>query len=734
MDRSNCECKYCAKKPQRVISENLGFRSGRSSTPSTPMATPSRRPPRVSRDGRDAVRRTPRETPKPYAAVRRVPKPVREAGPKQVMAHERFSDLQSMYADIDMEHRAWFRAGELVWCELSPPIRGREPTEFISFWPGIVKESKVKAEAVPRGLSVSSHSADGDYEMENGTERVHPSHLMTPHPGEAGDEEAGEAPQWDVQQCMVYKVKLLAVEHDYLVRDELVLPFQGYLPSQELISTMLSAPIEQIPTRLQDISAFNPCPEDAEDFDEVVHEQRFKDAVAPYLLAVRTASAIATYWTATDDFDFQMTAPGPAPPRPNSTPTLHEAITRATATSLEGISGVRGDMSEADLLAHRVKVLGRPAATPTYTQTRYQGLWLGAERIWCADLVRLASSRRQVAPQGAPNIYPASGPSRETIDALDQPHDAEKVAALGALDRGIFMRIESLFLAPVPDEAGTVDNQLRVSGMLYELADEGWEEPDEIKELEASAQVNGVSGSQQDALPPVEPGPAVQPPETQSAPPTNPPPLPNPDPAVPISDTVPSILAATNPPVAASASAPPPAPTVAAAPTADAPLSRPKMPQAFPLPPAPQGFKFRPILPPGNEAVISLNLVSGRYYPRILAHPLLRPVLRDLSEHVLRSGAPGGAHAPLLALEGFLPGFVCPVAADGWREGRKQMVEDAVREQTAVLVGEWDGRRRQVVEEGSRVEDVEMVDAGASANASASAGAIPSGSQVAVTS
>ncbi|KAI0061011.1 hypothetical protein BV25DRAFT_1827254 [Artomyces pyxidatus] len=740
LDRANCECKYCAKVPQRIISENLGFKSARL-TPSTPMATPSRRPPRPPRDVRP---RPPREPPKPYAAVRRAPRPAKQVtGPKQAMVHERFSDLQSIYSDLDtVEIRKWFREGELVWCALEPPIRGRD--EQITFWPGLVQESQVKSEAIPRAQSVSTHSADGDYEMENGTEMAHvdlpsptpgSSHLATPHPAEDQPVDDNAPSPWVIRQKTIYKVKLLAVAHDYLVRDDQVLPYQGYAPSQALLEAMQNVPIEKIPFRTEEVSTFNPCPSDADDdMDDALREKRFAEATAPYSLAVEIAAGIATYWTPTDEWEYKMTAP-PPPPAARSTTTLHDAITAAhqgissASNGLEGITAARTDMTTEELLSLKTRMLGPSPITPTFTQTRYQGLWLGAERIWTDELVRLKAARRQIAPHGAPNIYPPSGPSKATIQELGQPEDSEMLSALGAMDRGVFMKLEALFVVDVPDDQGKMHRECRASGMLYELADEGWEDPEETKAEnltngKGKEKENGTSTDRptsQDALsaaglanPRFATPDTARPVELQrgepfmSTPsPMRPHPLPNPDPTVPIADTVPAMLAATDPA--------PPAPGG----EANVQLSRPKM-QAFPLPPAPHGFRFRPILPPGNEVVITLTLISGRYYPRLLAHPLLRPVVRGLEAGARDHSSVENQH--LLALEGIFPGFFNAVDATKWKPTRLQMVKDADAERTLRMVEVWEKRRKDAQ------LDTDMFE-GAGA-----AGAGPSNSQVAMAS
>jgi len=123
-------------------------------------------------------------------------------------------------------------------------------------------------------------------------------------------------------------------------------------------------------------------------------------------------------------------------------------------------------------------------------------------------------------------------------------------------------------------------------------------------------------------------------------------------------------------------------------------LSRPKNMNAVPLPPPPRGFRFRPILPEGFEVVVTLSLVSGRYYPRLLAHPMLRPIVRDMEGHANEAAARLDGHH-LFALEGILPGFFNASEATQWKPGRSVIVREVVAERSAMLARMWDVRRQQ---------------------------------------
>ncbi len=703
LDRGNCECKYCAKVPQRIISENLGYKS-RSSPLSTPQSGT-----RVHRVGRDRERRSPRTTPGDYATVRRVPKPKKlEKGPTQFMLHERYADLQAMYANTTAELRRWYRIGELVWCALDPPIHGVEAT--ITFWPGLVDDCSFKAETLPRPKSPSIHSADGDFEMDDGTDSAQTvtqpgqksgsndsgsnggvPYPITPHPGSSKSVRESPLP-WVVRQKTVYKVKLLGINHDYVAIETQVLPYQGYTPSHELLRALQGVPIEQVTSKPEEIAAFNPCPPDVDATESELDStgRRFADATAPYTLAIEIAAGIATCWTPTDEWVFKMIMP------PRSPAHKKNAADSSTSTPV----------GESETYSLRSRAAPAPL---TLTQTRYQGLWLGSERIWTDDLVRLKAARGQIAPQGSPQILSPSGPSNSTIAelGLDQQADEEVLKSHGARDRGVFMQLEASFVVDVPDASGTeAHSECRASGMLYELADEDWEEPSSGES--STAPVSGEAVDAQDAwaaaglsTPPrprnpgaspelhvgkpfmSAPSPLKQHPSQESVGPT-----------FPITNAAPSGASVSTPSRDRNKLRMTAATAIADVDSPNTQLSHPKKMNAVPLPPPPRGFRFRPILPDGFEVVVSLALISGRYYPRLLAHPMLRPIVRDMQGHANEAAARLDGHH-LFALEGILPGFFNASEATQWKSSRAAMVQDAAAERSAGLVRAWDVRRQQ---------------------------------------
>lgn len=90
---------------------------------------------------------------------------------------------------------------------------------------------------------------------------------------------------------------------------------------------------------------------------------------------------------------------------------------------------------------------------------------------------------------------------------------------------------------------------------------------------------------------------------------------------------------------------------------------------------------------------MSLALISGRYYPRLLAHPMLRPIVRDMQGHANEAAARLDGHH-LFALEGILPGFFNASEATRWKASRAVMVQDAAADRSAGLARAWDARRQ----------------------------------------
>ncbi|PFH51781.1 hypothetical protein AMATHDRAFT_74675 [Amanita thiersii Skay4041] len=123
----------------------------------------------------------------------------------------------------------------------------------------------------------------------------------------------------------------------------------------------------------------------------------------------------------------------------------------------------------------------------------------------------------------------------------------------------------------------------------------------------------------------------------------------------------------------------------------------------WPMPEAPKGYRFRQILQDGYEAIISLSLISGRYYPRMLSHPLLDEALRKA---IMRPPEQGGLMESnnLWSLEGLSAGFYNSVDPTHYKPSRMTMVEEADK----VALEQLEQHRRERIE--GRYEDGEELE------------------------
>ncbi|RDB20827.1 hypothetical protein Hypma_012012 [Hypsizygus marmoreus] len=693
LDTSNCACKYCQKKPQKDVTASLPPGILRPSH--GPSPTPSR--PRLQREKprtlREAVLRTQRES-KVYAAVQKVLLPVLTKSPnvhpKHTMLVERNADLRAVVSKTAMKLKRWFRAGELLWCALDPPILGKGDI-VIKFWPGIVDEVKLKTKSIPVETdSTYSTATQLAHENDNDGDVVL-------------DDLPGSVP-WSVSQSSQYRIQLLAVNHSYLASDDQVLPYQAHVPSNDLISALIAFPPERLNFDRDVLTKFNPCPKGKTAI--------FEDAVAPYAMAVQIGSVLSGFWCLTDEWAFEYTIPE----RKASTSKPDNPASSADATSLQAaieaanvnnsqsnppssplkyypnsqyysVSSSTPGTPTQDLQRLSVRMVGKaPTPGPVHTQMRFQGLWWGAERIWTDDFVRLKVPRRCLAPKGAENILPPSPPGKSAVEIyLESGQDPSE---LGAGARGVFMRLDGLFVVDAGQADGTTKKECRASGMLYELADHDWEDPNVVKGQNGTTNsVNGSSATSTNSDPPPSFVPAPSP--------LNPHVLPNVDPSVPVASTSSAMLAQTGPPA--------PVPSI---PLPSSQLSHPSAPHYL-LPEPPEGYVFRPILTPGHEVVVSLSLISGRYYPKILSHPLLAPRVKDALENPLENGGLQ-ENNNLWALEGLAAGYYNAVDPTIYKTSRTKMIEDADKAATRQL--EDHKRERLEAEDESMKEDEPEVD------------------------
>ncbi|KZT09986.1 uncharacterized protein LAESUDRAFT_645510 [Laetiporus sulphureus 93-53] len=760
MNRANCKCKYCTKQPQRIITDTLQLPSVKRA-PSQHISTRSVRPSRRFRE--------PRIVKKPYAAIRKAPKPIRQlTGPSQSIVPERDSDIRALLSGSELAAPRWHRKGELVWCFLDSPIRGEGERDSIHFWPGTVEDVNVRTKAIPKDVTQDAQrfdQVDVDmtllYEQESEAEAPRAgynrqplfssvdasSHLSSARnqPGQESEpatEQSSDVP-WEVRQWNVYTVKLLAITHSYVGTDTQVLPYLAYAPPHELVHRMRSelldfmreVPVQDMDGDMSKIFPFNPV---AAPTDSPVSDgRRFREAVAPFTLAIQIASTLSHFWAPTDEYEFQfekpsaLSAPPPPPPPPsqlappsastapassasNAPATLHSLIMQSmtnNATELSARASAQtvpssvigahdpGMSSEG---SHSVKAATLEQAShpsgASVTQQRFQGLWWGAEHIWQDELLRLKLSRHQFAPQGTEEFVPPSGPSSSTLEQMRDNGFADVVdeAMIGAAYKGLFLRLEGLFTVDVPtaDGSGGFTKECRACGTVYELADDDWEEPaasnasvdapaeQEIgkgkgkeKAHEGERAMHGFPGSISSHS--GVPGLALSP----GSAPMRRVPLPDLHSIIPVEETAATIISQPAPSAIA----------VAKERDTNTQLAHPVLTTPFRLPDPPKGFKFRPIHPPGCEVVIALTFISGRYYPHLFRHPLMVPLIERAAT------ASGGLweNRHLWAMEGLLAGVYQSMETRKWQKSRTAMLKEADQEARAHFAALWEECRRE---------------------------------------
>ncbi|EJF64098.1 hypothetical protein DICSQDRAFT_153218 [Dichomitus squalens LYAD-421 SS1] len=715
MNRANCLCKYCTKQPQRIISDNMGLSQGRSASVPGALSSRTTRPRREPRELRDPQQQQRPPVVKPYAAVRRAPKPPKTlVGPDQYVSPERDLDIRTSLSYGEGQRPRWFRKGELIWCRIVPPIRGRAPEEDISFWPGLVDDVHIKTVSVPRA------HVDGDVDMAHLYAEAADGNpaLGSPPVADATGllatapvETPGLLP-WTVSQYYEYKVKLLGTHVNFLVIDEQVLPYLAYAPSDSVLNRaeeslnhyFQTVSIEHMDRELeQNMFFFDPMEPEPQGEEYFAKYQR---ASPSFTLAIQIAASLALYWLPTDEWECTFVVPPPSqsasasrphsPSHPSSTgpqtqaqpETLHSVIQQSLNQNASSSASAQVHEPESISMVGRHP---RAAAPAQYSvkQTRFQGLWWGTERIWTDELVRLKIARCQFAPKGTDVIYPPAGPSASTLAELHKNPPAAEIPMdkLGASEKGLFMVLEGLFIVDVPaaDGNGTT-KECRASGVLYELVEHDWEEVvEENKAHEATETDKGngkASESTEKSDHPHSEDPNAPPIMTQPSP-LKPPPLPNPDPTVPIAETATNILEQTSPAAGAGAAESKKARSLSAQ------LSHPVLSTPYPLPPPPHGFRFRPILKPGHEVIINLSLISGRYYPGLLYHPQMHDTVQ---EALNMADSEGGyfQNRHLWAMEGLLPGVHQSMEPRHWKPSRVIMLQEADKQARERFRERWE--------------------------------------------
>lgn len=638
-----CACKYCSKtKSQKEITASMS--NILRVSPATP-SSPNRAKLSREKRPRDPILRLREQRPreKVYAAIQKALVPLKPSANvlKQTMLVERNNDLRAIHSKSTMALRRWFREGEVVWCALPRAIvASREVGVEIQFWPAVVEEVLLKAKAIPR-----ENGLDPSTSNDHGLPSASSSAVQLDRMEEDGRgivlESNDDSLHYTINQWTRYKVRFLGVSHSYSTDDVNVLPYQAYVPPDNLISFMTKIPPNDLNFERELLSQFNPCPGDL--------TPSFSDAASPFAMALQISSTLSSFWSLTDEYQMKYTLSPttrppllpPPPPVPSPTPvpqhfSLQSAIEaagrhnaqRTASSTYRNLSGTNPDMSQAELLKTTTHILGIPSQSETLSQTRFQGLWWGTERIWVDDFVRLKVPRRSLAPEGAANILPPAGAGKRRLEeCLSENKNPDEFTA-GT--RGVFMKLEGLFVVDVPrdDDSGT-KKAARACGTLYELVDEDWEDSkvsNESPEAPSNNSSDAASQSQQTAGP------------------------------------LPSTEVQTT--------------------SLSSPNSGPVQVDLLPAPPV--GFKLRRITEPEYQIVVELGLISGRYYPRILSHPKVVPAVREAFSRPMEEGGVSSANN-LWALEGLSGGYHNSVDPAKYKRSRVAMMQDADKESFITL-------------------------------------------------
>ena len=256
----------------------------------------------------------------------------------------------------------------------------------------------------------------------------------------------------------------------------------------------------------------------------------------------------------------------------------------------------------------------------TIIETRYQGIWYGAERIWTGDMVRLC-----------PEYEAFTASLRLSIKTLkDKSWKQQITPSPGATMRGVLMRIDRIFARI--GEAGT--KECMVAGPLYEVSPMDWTDAPKLQATKPAAlDLSSSSAPASLSHEPKHPWGTTHTPPPQRHRESN----------HKVIIDVPS----------------------------------------FPLPPAPPGYTLRPLLPPQSEIPLPVSFIAGRYYPKVPQQSLLAPVFPKIHKEVTsfsQFASVDACELRLLSLCALAPGkFNCSTCVDVRLANRAAMLEEAVQ-------------------------------------------------------
>ncbi|PWZ00308.1 hypothetical protein BCV70DRAFT_237467 [Testicularia cyperi] len=455
MNVANCRCKYCYKGPatakapaKRGPGRPLGSKNG------TPSTTP------VKKAGEGAKRKLvdPNMSAADAAAAgaRKRAKNGDEANgngagstptkPDQVYANTsilvRGVDMRRLTPGVSVTsvpHREvelrrelkagqceGYRIGEVVWCELTKPLVDPTcDTRTLQSWPVVIRDPAIDIEVLPgHEQDKDKSTADAEPDRTNG------------HDNSSLDDTGSTSFSLNgrVQQRAAYQVVLLGTSEQAKVPETSLKPYlAGFIPPGVLecdlgppeLHSWLTTDIEAPNLNLMRSNADLPEPD-------------FTRALVAFAHAVQTSAILRGWFNPTDAYSGADTAEGVLRD-------LGSGASFAAANTVQAVGGASaasGDAIGGTLIEQGLRY--------------YQGLFLGTERIWVGDVVRLRFSPAEVKRlQRLLN----------TVIAGDKaPNEPDPPAALLDEDASYILRLGAIFEDPKQPK-----KPVALSGELYEI-------------------------------------------------------------------------------------------------------------------------------------------------------------------------------------------------------------------------------------------------------------------------
>ncbi|CAO1636472.1 unnamed protein product [Parajaminaea phylloscopi] len=411
MSAKNCECKYCSgSRTVKPVAEG----AYRKAAPAGP---------RVATVARGPHGRKPKAPPTNLAKVKTqsLPPPAQRPvlGVSVPSATMRDNDL-ARQATAKAGECEGFRQGEVVWVELETPIPDpNEPMRQIDKWPGLIKEVTFEArvETPAKAMPSGSVTLDPRRQSASGPQPNDPR-LQT-------SQAANSFPSGHVTQQRKYAVVLIGAPHDQTkVHEERLTPFLSDFVDGDLAASLLQHPDDfswihsetGMPERL--------CLFDSETATGASSSVTpgWASRLAALAFSVTACNFLRCRYRLTDPFDilnvpgFPNYRNGSSAAGPSTSGVSAQSQAMRSAQSAPSTATTDGELtmgprsSLADRLSTnasredsvpRVVARGKGSTATLGEQwpqpgQYWQGMYLGVERIWVGDVVRLKLANNEI--------------------------------------------------------------------------------------------------------------------------------------------------------------------------------------------------------------------------------------------------------------------------------------------------------------------------------------------------